>query len=346
MAEVAAVGRNPIDGFHVEKKDISFVGENLRTPECVLCEKDGTLWTSNAGGGVTRILPNGSQTFIRQTAATLYGNRGPELEKSIPNGLAFAENGDILVANYGTSRFEIMRRNGETRIICDTLDCHRLGEANFIYRDSRKRLWFTIATMKPNWIDGLYPNGADGYVGLIDEKGIRVVADGFCYTNEVRLDEKEEYLYVVETGRKCISRLRVQPDGSLKNREIFGPTDLGPAGFPDGIAFDEYGNLWGTCVWSEKVFAITPEGDLLTVYEDGNPRAIAELERSFRDHTLTDEKMKKCESALTPWMTSVAFGSPDLRTVYIGSYTGGRIACFRSPVAGRPMIHWNEKNSL
>jgi gluconolactonase len=338
--------KNPIDGFRVEKKDIGFVGENLKTPECVLCEKDGTLWVSDARGGVTKLLPNGRQAFIRQTRATLYGTRGPDLEKSIPNGMAIAENGDILVANYGTSQFEITRRNGETRVVYDSIDGHRLGEVNFIYRDSRKRLWFTIATMKLNWIDGLYPDGADGYVGLIDEKGIRMVADGFCYTNEVRLDEKEEYLYVVETGRKRISRLRVQPDGSLNNREVFGPSDLGPAGFPDGIAFDEYGNLWGTCVWSEKVFAITPEGDLRTVYEDGNPNAVAELEKSYKEHSLTDEKMKKCESTLTPWMTSVAFGSPDLKTVYIGSYTGTRIACFRSPVAGRPMVHWNEKYSI
>ncbi len=135
------------------------------------------------------------------------------------------------------------------------------------------------------------------------------------------------------------------PEGSLKDREVFGPADLGPGGFPDGIAFDEYGNLWGTCVWAEKVFAITPEGDLRTIYEDGNPQAIAELERSYRDHTLIDEQMKKCESTFTPWITSVAFGSPDLKTVYLGSYTGSRIARFRSPVAGRPMIHWNERYS-
>ena len=339
------MGKNPIDGFRVRKADISFVGNNLKTPECVLCEKDGTNWVSDGRGGIVKLLPDGSQTFIRQTKATLYGKKGPEMEKSVPNGLAFAENGDILVANYGTSRFEISRRNGETRVVYDSIDGHRLGEVNFVYRDSQRRLWFTIATMKLNWMDGMYPEGADGYVGMIDDSGIRMLADGFCYTNEVRLDKKEEYLYVVETGRKCISRLRVQPDGSLKNREIFGPSDLGPGGFPDGIAFDEYGNLWGTCVWGEKIFAITPEGELRTIWEDGNPSAIAELEKSYKEHALTDEKMKRCESALTPWMTSVAFGSPDLKTVYVGTYTGSRVATFRSPVAGQPMIHWNEKYS-
>jgi hypothetical protein len=41
-------------------------------------------------------------------------------------------------------------------------------------------------------------------------------------------------------------------------------------------------------------------------------------------------------------MASVTFGGPDLTTVYIGSLKGDRIPCFRSPVPGLPMVHWNE----
>lgn len=38
----------------------------------------------------------------------------------------------------------------------------------------------------------------------------------------------------------------VGADGSLTDREIFGPTRLGAFfGFPDRIAFDALGNLWG-----------------------------------------------------------------------------------------------------
>jgi gluconolactonase len=196
--------------------------------------------------------------------------------------------------------------------------------------------------MQRSWIDGMYPEHADGYVALIDENGIRKVAEGFCYTNEVRLDRNEEYLYVVETGGKRISRLRVDPDGSLRNREVFGPSDLGPGGFPDGIAFDDYGNLWGTCVFGEKIFAITPEGELRIIYEDVIPAAISEIEKSYKERRMTEDHMKKCQSSFTPWMTSVAFGSPDRKTVYVGTYTGTRVASFRSPVAGFPMIHWSE----
>ena len=36
----------------------------------------------------------------------------------------------------------------------------------------------------------------------------------------------------------------------------------------------------------------------------------------------------------------------DLRTVYIGSLKGHRIPSFRSPVAGLPVVHWNERHSV
>jgi hypothetical protein len=40
-------------------------------------------------------------------------------------------------------------------------------------------------------------------------------------------------------------------------------------------------------------------------------------------------------------LTSVAFGGPDLRTVYLGSLTNNRIASFRSDVPGEAPVHWN-----
>ena len=42
--------------------------------------------------------------------------------------------------------------------------------------------------------------------GLIDERGIRIVADGFVGTNEIRFDADEEWLYVVESNARRISR--------------------------------------------------------------------------------------------------------------------------------------------
>jgi hypothetical protein len=52
--------------------------------------------------------------------------------------------------------------------------------------------------------------------------------------------------------------------------------------------------------------------------------------------------MLATRGTLAPWLSSVTFGGPDMKTVYLGSLMGTSIPCFRSPVAGLPMVHWNE----
>src|SRR4029077_16905228 len=130
----------------------------------------------------------------------------------------------------------------------------------------RGRIWVTVTTREQPWTRQLQTKVSDGYVALIDERGIRIVADGFCGTNELRFDAKEEWLYVVESTGRRISRLRVSEDGSLHEREVFGPAQL--PGFPDGFAFDDYGNLWITLIFSDELIAITPEGEVLTLLDD------------------------------------------------------------------------------
>jgi hypothetical protein len=68
-----------------------------------------------------------------------------------------------------------------------------------VLRDSRNRIWLTISTRIKNWMQAVSPNIADGYIALADQNGLRIVADGFKFTNEIRLDAKEEHLYIVET---------------------------------------------------------------------------------------------------------------------------------------------------
>jgi gluconolactonase len=181
----------------------------------------------------------------------------------------------------------------------------------------------------------------DGYIALIDESGIRIVADGFHFTNEIRLDANEEWLYVVETCARHISRLRVQADGSLTDREVFGPSDTGA--FIDGIAFDVYGNLWGTHVMCDQIFALTPKGDLHILLDDEAAAPSLALMQAFDRGEATADHMLASGGSIAPWMASITFGGADLKTVYIGSLRGTTIPYFTSPVAGLPMVHWHEQ---
>ncbi|HEY0439753.1 MAG TPA: SMP-30/gluconolactonase/LRE family protein, partial [Xanthobacteraceae bacterium] len=308
----------------------------------VLAEPDGSLWSADARGGVVHIRPDGSQQLVTQQADAAFSGAVSEEERftkgTLPNGLAFARNGDIVISNFGTDRLEIMTRSGDTRVLVDAIDGEPIGKVNFVLRDSKDRLWLTVSTRIKNWMSAISPKIRDGFVALYDNGRLRVVADGFAFTNEVRLDANEEWLYVVETCGPCVTRLRVQADGSLTDRETYGPADHGA--FIDGIAFDAHGNLWGTHVMTDRIFAITPQGDLRIILDDDNPEPSRRLMEAFRADAVTPELMLACGGTIAPWFASVTFGGPDLRNVYIGSLRGTRLPYFRAPVAGLPMVHW------
>lgn len=336
------MAKNPIDGFVVDKSKIRHIGSGLQRPECILAEPDGSLWSADARGGVVHIRPDGSQQLIAQQAAADFANAASDVERftkgTLPNGLAFAKNGDVIISNFGTDRLEVMTRDGQTRVLVDRIDGQPIGKVNFVLRDRRDRLWLTISTRIRDWTKAISPNIRDGFVALYDGGKLRIVADGFAFTNEIRFDEKEEWLYVVETCGPCITRLRAASDGSLSQRETFGPSDHGA--FIDGIAFDSYGNLWGTHVMTDRIFAITPEGELRILLDDDNPEPSRVLMDAFRRDEVKPEQLLACGGTIAPWFASVTFGGADLKTVYIGSLRGTTIPYFTSPVAGLPMVHW------
>jgi len=125
----------------------------------------------------------------------------------------------------------------------------------------------------------------------------------------------------------------------LSGREIFGPADL--RGTPDGFAFDQYGNLWITIVQTDRLIALTPTGEVLTLLDDCDPIQRAIYDQHFYAGTMTPEVMAATKGSIAPWMASLTFGGPDLRTVYLGSLMGTTIPYFRAPVAGLPLVHWN-----
>ena len=337
---------NPLAGWQVDPGAIRTIGSGLVRPECILAERDGSLWSADARGGVVHIRPDGSQRLIPSTDGCHSESdpgRAPNLfEGTLPNGLAFARNGDLLIANFGTDALEVMTRDGHSRILCDRIDGVPLGKVNFVLRDSRDRLWITVSTRINPWSKAICSRQADGYIALIDENGPRVVADGFVFANEIRFDAKEEWLYVAETCARRVTRLRVGDDGSLHDREVFGPSSLG-SGAIDGIAFDSYGNLWATMIFSDALVAITPEGDLLTLFQDGDVEAAVRFDAELdTGNPVSQETMAATGGKIAPLLTSVTFGGADLHTVYLGSLKGSTIPYFRSPVAGLPMVHWQE----
>lgn len=337
---------NPILDFGIDKGSLRYVGTGLQRPECILAERDGTLWSADARGGVVRIL-NGTQELIIQRQSEHFQEADSEsiryLEGTLPNGLAFTRSGDILISNFGTDCLELMSRDGTSKVLADSIEGQPIGKVNFVLRDSKDRIWITVSTRIKNWMHALRTDLADGYLARYENGTFRIVADGFHFTNEIRFDANEEFLYVVETTGGRITRLRIDSSGSVKAREMFGPSSLGKGAWPDGIAFDSCGNLWGTLVYSDKLFVLTPQGDLRILLDEGDPGKVDALEQAFLQNNVTEDVLFATGHGVAPWMASVTFGGCDLRTVYIGSLKGKRIPYFRAPAPGLPMVHWYER---
>jgi len=342
-----ALQPNPIVDFGIDRDSIAYIGSDLQRPECILAESDGTLWSADARGGVVRLSPDGRQQIVNQKRSGHFKGAGTEasryLEGTLPNGLAFDRDGNFLISNFGTDCLELMSRDGSSRVLADQIDGQPIGKVNFVLRDSRDRIWITVSTRIPNWMQALRTDLADGYLARYDRGEFRIVADGFRFTNEIRFDANEEFLYVVETTGGCVTRLRIDDHSRVVEREIFGPTTLGKGAWPDGIAFDSLGNLWGTLVYSDKLFVITPKGDLRILLDEGDPAKVDALERAFLANQVTADVLFATGTGIAPWMASVTFGGRDLSTVYIGSLKGTRIPYFRAPVPGLPMVHWHQR---
>ena len=302
---------------------------------------------ADARGGVVRL--NGQeQQIVTQHRSGHFQDAGDEatryLRGTLPNGLAFAGNGDILISNFGTDCLEIMARDGSTRVLADTIDGEPIGKVNFVLRDAKDRIWITVSTRIRNWMHALRVDLPDGYLARFEDGRFRIVADGFHFTNEIRFD--------AQRGISLRGRDDRRPDHAATHRRPRrgrGARDLrtftarhrapGRTASPSTL----YGNLWGTLVYSDKLFVLTPQGDLRVLLDEGNPAAVNALEQAFLRNEVTEDVLFATGRGVAPWMASVTFGGPDLRTLYIGSLKGTRIPYFRAPVAGLPMVHWHER---
>lgn len=318
----------PIKEFHLELSDLTYTGTDLVRPESVLAQPNGTLWMSDGRGGVTRINPDGSQQFL----GGLDGNE--------PNGLAMTDDGSLVVANLGMGKVQKLRPAGSVEDLLTEVDGVSITTPNFVFLDSRNRLWISVMTREHHWWPAVAAQRSDGYIVLLDEKGPRIVADGISVTNEIRLDAREEYLYVVETTRNHLLRFRVQPDGSLTGKEVFGPDNLGTGAAIDGFAFDAEDNIWVTLVLRNGLGVITPDGDYHVVIEDPREEVLKRFEEKVANGTAEPADMMMAAGPNLQFITSLAFGGPDLRTAYLGSLAMSTLPTFQAPVAGLPLRHW------
>ena len=313
---------NPIPLDQLEK-----VGLGVQRPEDVVVGRDGRVWLSDQQSAAAEARPDGSLNRV--------GDAGGS-----PNGINMDAEQRIIIANVGgldggdsgpVQRLDT--ETGEIEILAAEVAGMKLLASNYPHIDSRGRIWVTHSTFRsgPAAFDG----EPDGFLFRIEEDGgTTLLADKIEFANGITLDPEERNAYVCQTSGCNVIRFPINDDGSLGRREQYGPLlgktaaemrrtagdrpltpqERNQMGLTDGCQFDQEGNLWVTLPMSNKVVAITPGGEAVTIINDP-------------------------EGALMQAPTNVTWGGNDLQDLYIGSIRTNYVLKTRVSTPGEPLIH-------
>ena len=320
----------------INLKKLEFIGKDLKRPECVLVDKEGTLHIADWRGGITLIYKNGIQKTILAKANF----------KLKPNGIALHPEGGWLLTHLGDKDGGVYKLNQNGKLTPYLLEINGapLPPTNYVHIDNLGRVWITVSTRIVPRILSCKPNFKDGFIILIDDEKPRIVAEKLGFTNECLIHPVTGELYVNETFSRCLSKFNVSSNGQLIDKKIV--TEFGIGEFPDGFAFDSLGGIWVTCIVSNKVIRVTKDGQKQTMIDDSDPIHVAYVEEAYQKSVLERKHLDTIGGKKLKNISSIAFGGPDLKTVFLGCLLGNQIASFKSNISGLKPSHWEPKKLL
>jgi gluconolactonase len=250
-------------------REVTIVVSGYDSPEGPAFDRNGNLhfvnWSSSS---IICVTPDGVADEVFNTGG-------------IPAGLAFHRDGSLYVADEGDDIHGVLRiADHQATILANEYEGQPLNGANDLVFDRHGVLYFSDPWQSSleNPIGGFYRFFPDGRLERIDQ--------GLAFPNGVALNPTEDAVYLAETYHNRILRYPIGSDGKIGPRKEFA--HLSGHHGPDGMAFDEGGNLYVAHYGGGKVAVFAPDGTL------------ADEIRIPGGH-----------------VTNVAFGGPDRRTLYI-----------------------------
>ena len=304
---------------------VTWIGEGLKRPECVLTTAKGEVFVGDHHSGIAEI-GKPKRDIVGAPPGFL------------PNGVAMLPDRNFLIANLGPGG-GVWRLDRDWRLWPHIFeaDGELLRVCNFVGLDATGTEWISVSTKTFPRELSFRPGHADGFIVRKDKTGAHVVADGIGFTNECRVDPTGRWLYVNETVAKRVSRFPVQGD-KLGPKEVVH--DFGDGEFPDGFAFDAEGGVWVACVCANRIIRIETNGRRTLILDDSDAADVARAEAIFKTNVNSREHIEIGARRSLKNIASVAFGGPDLKTVYLGNLAGSAIPTFRSPIAGAKPVQW------
>ncbi len=230
-APLLPVGRAEVffDGIFSEPK--------LSHPEGVAVGPDEWIWAGTQDGQIVRISPDGSEM---EPVATTGG---------FALGLAF--HGDTALFVCDLKHAAVFRLDLAARALA-RFTAPGIRIPNFPLIDaSRGRLLVSDSHASGTPGPGIWAYDLKSGVGGLWYSGALNFANGLA------MRAGEDAVYVCETFAPSITRIEIRTDGSAGGRSTFAD---GLPGLPDGIAFDQAGNLIVGCYEPSRLLRISPDG--------------------------------------------------------------------------------------
>ena len=224
------------------------IADDLNFPEGPAWDGKGNLFVSSCYGGyIYKISEDSSFKFIDST-------QKPFRIKQT-NGLTFDQDGNIFACDYGIGAILKISPEGETEIYATGYNNKKFNRPNDLTFDPNGNLYFT----DPKSYGKDKP---DGVVYMINNrtKEITAAATGLCFPNGIAFSLDAKKLFVCESAQNRILQFDVDDNGKLINKKVFVEM---PGGDPDGIAFDQTGNLYAAHFGGGHIFVISPEGEII-----------------------------------------------------------------------------------
>ncbi|MBK8021240.1 MAG: SMP-30/gluconolactonase/LRE family protein [Chloroflexi bacterium] len=222
------------------------VAGGLDHPEGIAYARDGHLYASGEGGQVYRI------SIENKTAQQFASTGGFGL------GIAIDHQSNLYVCDMGVHAVVRVRPDGSTSTYATGTADNPLQVPNYPVFDERGNLYVSDSRgwgQKNGLIYRFTPSG-EAQVWCTTASG---------YTNGMALSLDRSHLYVVESIPARISRVPIRADGSAGVVELV--VEL-PKTVPDGIAFDERGNLYISCYSPDRIYRYTAAGLLEILFDD------------------------------------------------------------------------------
>lgn len=217
--------------------DGMFSSPRLSHPECVAIGPDGWVWCGNQDGEICRIAPDGSA--IERIAST----------EGFLLGLAFDGDRALYACDL---RHAAVFRLDLSGCALTRLECPGLKIPNYPVIDgAHGRLLVSDSHAADRPGPGIWAFDLNGGPGRL------WCGADFTFANGLAIRPGDDGVHVAETFGQRVSRIAFGPDGSAGEvTEVIG--DL--PGYPDGLAFDEAGNLLISLYEPSRILRLSQNG--------------------------------------------------------------------------------------